>query len=314
MFRLVAERLILGAITLGLLLTAIFFATAILPGDLAEIVLGREATAEALANYRRQMGLDLPLFTQYQNWLSGLVQGDLGTSFSSGAPIREMALPRLLNTLYLAAYAAGLGIPLALVLGLFSAVFRDSLLDRALNMVTLTSISFPDFFVAYVLIYVFAIVFPVFPSVSVLHEGVGFWEYLNIAFLPAATLALLVLAHLMRMTRAAIVDVLSRSYIEMADLKGIKKARIVIKHALPNALSPIINVIAFNLAYLVLGVVVIEVVFAYPGLGELLVDSVSRRDIPMVQAACLFFACTYLMVNLLADILSIWSNPRLRYP
>lgn len=314
MLNLITKRLLYGLVTLFILLTAIFFATALLPGDLAQIVLGREASDEALEAFRRSRGIDQPLYIQYFRWLGGLVQGDLGQSLITGAPISQLAVDRLGNTLFLAAYAAAMAVPVALLLGVLSALYRNSLLDRALNIGTLVSISFPDFFVAYLLILFATILFPVFPSVSTLQPDMAFGDRLYITFLPAFTLSLFVMAHVVRMTRAAIIDILSRDYIEMADLKGMRKARIVVRHALPNAWAPIVNVIAFNLAYLILGVVVVEVVFAYPGLGGLLVDSVARRDIPMVQSACLFFACTYIVINLLADLIAIASNPRLRYP
>lgn len=314
MLNLITKRLLYGLVTLFILLTAIFFATALLPGDLAQIVLGREASDEALDAFRRSRGIDQPLYIQYFRWLGGLVQGDLGQSLITGTPISQLAVDRLGNTLFLAAYAAAMAVPVALLLGVLSALYRNSLLDRALNIGTLVSISFPDFFVAYLLILFATILFPVFPSVSTLQPDMDFGDRLYITFLPAFTLSLFVMAHVVRMTRAAIIDILSRDYIEMADLKGMRKARIVVRHALPNAWAPIVNVIAFNLAYLILGVVVVEVVFAYPGLGGLMVDSVARRDIPMVQSACLFFACTYIVINLVADLIAIASNPRLRYP
>ncbi|MGF7160601.1 peptide/nickel transport system permease protein [Rhodoligotrophos appendicifer] len=314
MVTLIAKRLWAGAIALLILLTAIFFATSLLPGDLAEIVLGRDASAEALQNFRHGLGLDQPLYIQYWHWLRGIFRGDLGHSLASGMAISDMLFERLGNTLFLALYAAVIAVPLALVLGILTALYRDTFFDRVLNAGTLVSISFPDFFVAYVLILLLTITFPIFPSIASLLPGASFSERLYVTFLPAVTLSLFVMAHMMRMTRAAIIDLLSRPYIEMADLKGLRKLRIIVRHALPNAWAPIVNVIAFNLAYLVLGVVVVEVVFAYPGLGGLLVDSVARRDIPVVQAACLFFACTYLLINLIADILAMLSNPRLRHP
>ncbi|WP_342642104.1 ABC transporter permease [Rhodoligotrophos ferricapiens] len=314
MYALIAKRLWSGAVALFILLTAIFFATSLLPGDLAEIVLGRDASQEALQNFRHGLGLDQPLYVQYWRWLTGIFSGDLGRSLASGMAIGDMLFERLGHTLFLAVYAAMIAVPLALLLGILTALYRDSLFDRLLNASTLVSISFPDFFVAYVLILILTIIFPVFPSIASLTPGAPLSERLYVTFLPAITLALFVMAHMMRMTRAAIIDLLSRPYIEMADLKGLRKLRIIVRHALPNAWAPIVNVIAFNLAYLVLGVVVIEVVFAYPGLGGLLVDSVARRDIPVVQAACLFFACTYLIINLVADVLAMVSNPRLRHP
>jgi len=199
-------------------------------------------------------------------------------------------------------------------LGILAALYRDSWYDRMVNVLTLTSISFPEFFVAYILIIVLAVNLGMFPSISNISDDLGFWEKVYRTALPALTLTLVCVAHMMRMTRAAIINLMASPYIEMARLKGLKPGRIILKHALPNALAPIINVVVLNLAYLVVGVVLVEVVFVYPGLGQLFVDSVSKRDIPVVQACSLIFAMTYVLLNLLADVLSIMSNPRLLHP
>ena len=221
---------------------------------------------------------------------------------------------RLWNTLFLAAIAAAISVPLAIFLGVLAALYRNSFFDRAINVVTLGSISIPEFFIAYILILFLAVNLGLFPSISNVSADLGFWDRVYRCALPAFTLTLVVVAHMMRMTRAAIINLMASPYIEMARLKGLKPGRIIIKHALPNALAPIINVVAINLAYLVVGVVVVEVVFVYPGLGQLLVDSVSKRDIPVVQACSLAFAVTYILLNLMADVLSILSNPRLLHP
>jgi peptide/nickel transport system permease protein len=221
---------------------------------------------------------------------------------------------RLFNTIFLASFAAVISMPLALALGILSALYRNTVFDRTVNLTTLTTISFPDFFVAYMLILFFAIDLNIFPSVSMIHPNTEFFDRLYRTMLPAITLTLVTVAHTMRMTRAAIVNLLASPYIEMARLKGLSPARIVMKHALPNAMAPIITVVVINLAYLVVGVVVVEVVFVYPGLGQLLVESVGKRDIPVVQGAALIFAVTYISLNLLADILSIVSNPLLLHP
>ena len=201
-----------------------------------------------------------------------------------------------------------------MALGILAALFANSVYDRAVNIATLSSISSPEFFLAYILILFLAVLNPVFPSLSNIFEDMPFGERLTRTMLPALTLTLVVTAHMMRMTRAAIINLMASPYIEMARLKGVNPLRIIVVHALPNALAPIINVIALNLAYLVTGVVVVEVVFVYPGIGQLFVDSVKLRDIPVVQACCLIFASAYILLNLTADILSILSNPRLRHP
>ena len=243
-----------------------------------------------------------------------MLQGDMGRSLANKREISELIGLRFGNTLFLAVTAAAISVPLALTLGVLAALYRHSFYDRAVNVVTLSSISFPEFFVAYILIFLLSVTFPIFPSIANISDTTPFWEKVYKVLLPALTLTLVVVAHMMRMTRAAIINLLASPYIEMANLKGLSKARVIVKHALPNALAPIINVVVINLAYLIVGVVVVEVVFVYPGLGQLMVDSVSKRDLPVVQASAMIFAGTYVLLNLLADILSILTNPRLLHP
>jgi peptide/nickel transport system permease protein len=221
---------------------------------------------------------------------------------------------RLGNTLFLASMAALVAVPIAILLGLIAARFRETWLDKTISIVTLSAISMPEFFIGYILIFVFAVKLFWAPSIASVYEGMGLGEKLAAIALPVATLALVVIAHMMRMTRAAVINVMASPYIEMAELKGVSRSRIIFRHALPNALSPIINVVVLNLAYLVVGVVVVEVVFVYPGMGQLMVDAVAKRDVPVVQACGLIFAATYVLLNLTADILSIVANPRLRHP
>lgn len=312
--KMVAQRLALGLLTLFIVSLIIFLGVQLLPGDLAQAILGQSATPETVAAFRHQLQLDLPAYERYFNWLFGILHGDMGRSLANQREIAELISGRLLNTLFLAALAASIAVPLAVTLGVLAALYRNSFYDRAVNVVTLTSISFPEFFVAYILILFFAVKLSVFPSIANVGGDIPFWERIYRSLLPALTLTLVVVAHMMRMTRAAIINLLASPYIEMANLKGISRARIIVRHALPNALSPIINVIVINLAYLVVGVVIVEVVFVYPGLGQLLVDSVSKRDIPVVQAASMIFAATYVLLNLTADVLAILSNPRLLHP
>jgi len=292
----------------------IAFGVELLPGDLAQEILGQGATPEGLRVLRLQLGLDTPPHIRYLDWLGGMVTGDMGLSLANKRPISELIGPRLSNTLFLGGFAALIAIPVALILGILAALYRNSLYDRGVNLFTLTSISFPEFFVAYILILFFAIKLGWFPGISNISTELSFAEKLYRTLLPAASLTLVVVAHMMRMTRASIINLLSSPYIEMAQLKGIKPLRIITRHALPNALAPIVNVIAINLAYLVVGVVIVEVVFVYPGLGQLLVDSVSKRDVPVVQACSMLFASVYILLNLSADIISIVTNPRLLYP
>ena len=309
----VAKRLAFGVVTLFVISLIIFLGVELLPGDLAQAILGQAATPETVAAIRAQLGLDLPAHTRYLNWIGDLMSGDLGTSLATKRPISDLLGARLGNTLFLAMVAAIISIPIAIVLGILAALYRESWFDKSISMITLSAISFPEFFVAYILILVLSVEFHVFPSFSKISADMGFWDRLYSIALPAITLTSVVIAHMMRMTRAAILSVISSPYIEMATLKGMGRWRIIVNHALPNALSPVINVIVLNLAYLVVGVVVVEVVFVYPGLGQLLVDSVSKRDLPVVQASVLVFASTYVLLNILADVLSILANPKLRH-
>lgn len=312
--RMVLQRLGLGLLTLFVVSLLIFISVELLPGDLAEEILGQAATPETVAAFRKELGLDQPPVTRYLQWLGGIIQGDFGRSLANQREISELIGRRLGNTLFLAGLAALIAVPLALTLGVLAALYRNSLFDRGVNVFTLTSISFPEFFVAYILILFLAVQAGWFPSISNISPDASLGERIYRSMLPALTLTLVVTAHMMRMTRAAIINLLALPYIEMARLKGSSQARVIVKHALPNAVAPIVNVIALNLAYLITGVVVVEVVFVYPGLGQLLVDSVAKRDITVVQAACLIFAATYILLNLIADILSIVTNPRLLHP
>lgn len=312
--KMIAQRLGLGLITLWVVSMIIFLGVELLPGDLAEAILGQSATEETVAAFRRELKLDLPPHERYFDWVFGILQGDMGKSLANQREISELIGVRLWNTMFLAVVAAIISVPLAVMLGILAALYRNSIYDRVVNVVTLSSISFPEFFVAYILILFLAVKLGWFPSISNVSEDLGLWERVYRVSLPALTLTLVVVAHMMRMTRAAIINLLASPYIEMANLKGLSRSRIIVKHALPNAWAPIINVIVINLAYLVVGVVVVEVVFVYPGLGQLLVDSVSKRDMPVVQASSMIFAATYILLNLTADILSILTNPRLLHP
>ncbi len=312
--RMLAKRIALGFLTIIAISVLIFVGVEALPGDLAEAILGQSALPETVAAFRRELKLDLPPHVRYFSWLGDFLRGDLGTSLSNGRPITEMIGWRFSNTLFLAAVAAVIAVPLSVILGMLAALYRNTLFDRITSVVTLSTISFPEFFVAYILIALLSVQLVIFPSMSNIHDGMSLWEKIHAIILPCMTLTLVVVAHMMRMTRAAIINVLTSPFIEMAQLKGLSRRRIIVHHAFPNALSPIINVIVLNLAYLVVGVVVVEVVFVYPGLGQLLVDSVSKRDLPVVQASGLIFAATYVLLNLTADILSTLSNPKLRHP
>jgi len=310
----VVKRIGMGMLTLLVISVLIFAGVEALPGDLTEAVLGQNALPETVTAFRKELKLDLPPHIRYLSWIGDAVRGEFGNSLANGRPIAGLIGWRLSNSLFLAIVTAVIAVPVSILLGIAAALYRNTFFDRAISIVTLSTISFPEFFVAYILIALLSVQLIIFPSISNINAQMSFWQKIHAIVLPCLTLTLVVMAHMMRQTRAAIINILSDPFIEMAKLKGLKKARIIILHAFPNALSPVINVVALNLAYLVVGVVIVEVVFVYPGLGQLLVDSVSKRDIPVVQASGLIFASVYIGLNLLADVLSIISNPRLRNP
>ena len=312
--RLVAQRIALGILLLLAVSVLIFAGTQILPGDVAQAILGQSATPEALANLREQLGLNDPAWLRYVHWLGGILHGDFGTAQSSGLDIASSIRVRLKNTLFLAACAAIVAVPLAIVLGLIAVRYRNGFVDKLISGLALASTSFPEFFIGYVLIFVFAVHWQIFHSISTVDETTPFLERLQAVVLPATALTLVVLAHMMRMTRAAILNVMQSAYIETAELKGLKPFDIIRKHAFPNAIAPVVNVVMLNLAYLIVGVVVVEVIFVYPGMGQYLVDHVAKRDVPVVQAVGLIFAAVYISLNIVADIAAILANPRLRHP
>ncbi|MEO1139894.1 MAG: ABC transporter permease [Pseudomonadota bacterium] len=312
--RLIGQRLGLGLIILLIISIIIFFMVELLPGDIAQAVLGQGATEENLAALRKEMGLDQPAIVRYLAWLKDAVVFDFGSSIVTREPVISIIGDRFMNTLFLAAYAAVIAVPVSILLGVMVALLRNSIFDRVANVVTLSFISSPEFFLGYILILYFSVKWGMFPAIASLSEGMSFGELLQRTFLPALTLVLVVMAHMMRMTRAAIINLLASPYIEMARLKGAPPWKVIVKHALPNAWAPIINVVALNLAYLITGVVLVEVVYVYPGIGQALVDAVSKRDFPVVQACCLIFAATFILLNLAADVGAILTNPRLRHP
>ena len=312
--RMIVKRLGLGVATLFIVSAVIFFAIYLLPGDLAEELLGQARTPETVAALRADLGLDRPAGERYIQWLGAALQGDFGKSLANGRPIAELVNNRMVNTLILAALAAVVCMPISLGLGILAALYRDKAFDRGINVVALTAISLPEFFIAYLLIFWLTVKTGWLPSLASVGPDTPWGERLEKSILPVLTLTLAVAAHVMRLTRAAIVNLLASPYIEMARIKGVRPWRVIVHHALPNALAPIINVVVLNLAYLIVGVVVIEVVFTYPGLGQLMVDSVSKRDVPVVQATCMIFASVYIVLNLVADILSIVADPRQLHP
>jgi peptide/nickel transport system permease protein len=306
------KRAVFGFLSIFIISILIFVGVEALPGDTATAILGQDATPETLAALRIELKLDRPMSERYFDWLSGFVTGDMGNSLAGKRPISQFIGWRLENTFFLATMAALFAIPLSLGLGIAQALYRNSWFDRSTSIISLSAISLPEFFIAYILIFLFAIKLEWFPPMSAVMSGTPFWDRVVFSILPCLTLTFVISAHIMRMTRAATINVLNTAYIEMAQLKGVHRARIIVAHALPNALSPIINIVILNMAYLIVGVVIVEVVFVYPGIGQLMVDSVSKRDLPVIQVCGMIFAVTYIFLNMMADILSILCNPKLR--
>ena len=314
LIRLVARRIALGILLLLAASLLIFAGTEVLPGDVASAILGQGATEKTLANLREALGLDRPAVVRYFEWLGGVLQGDLGTSLTNRRDIATTLAGRMSNTLFLAFWAAVIAVPLAILLGLVALRYQGRWPYKLISGTTLASISVPEFLLGYIAAFFLAVQFKLLPSVATMHGGMDLGDKLMAIALPVLVLVLTVLGHMMRMTRAAILNVMQSAYIETAELKGLSPFAVIARHALPNAIAPVVNVVMINLAYLVVGVVVVEVVFVYPGMGQYLVDHVAKRDVPVVQACGLIFAAVYIGLNLLADLISIIANPRLRHP
>ena len=310
----ILPRLAMGIFILFGVSVLITIGVEALAGDVCSAILGQAAEPSTVAACQAQLGLDRPVHIRYLKWLGNVIQGDLGTSLANQREVSEQIGKRLGNTLYLAATTALFAVPVGILLGVIAALYRNSFIDNAISTTTLTTIASPEFFVGYVLMAIFAVNLGWLPAISNVDSSMGFFARLEASALPVMTLAMVTVAHMMRMTRAAIINLMATPYIEMADLKGASKAQIILLHALPNAWAPIVTVIAFNLAYLVVGVVVVEVVFVYPGVGQLMVDAVTTRDVPVVQGCAMIFAATYILLNLAADVISIVTNPRLLHP
>lgn len=309
----VIRRLLLGLVTLWITSVIIFAATQALPGDAARSILGRSATPESLEALRQQLGLDKPVLTQYWEWISGVLTGDLGTSLANSLPVTEVLSDRLVYSLFLMVLAAVISVPLGILLGATSASRRDSAFDQTTSVATLGLAALPEFVVGITLVVLFSTtVFQWLPGVAVTEPGVGPWHYPKELILPVAVLVIAVVPYTARIMRASTVEILESDFVEMARLKGLPERRVLWRHAVPNALAPTFQVTALNLAYLAGGIVVVEAVFNYQGVGLLLVDSVRGRDMPVVQAVALLIAALYVVLNLLADLATILVSPRLR--
>ncbi|WP_336797456.1 ABC transporter permease [Erwinia aphidicola] len=313
LLKLIGQRLLAGVAMLLVVSVLIFVGIQLLPGNAATAILGQTATPQAVAVLNQQLGLDQPAAGRYLAWLAGVLQGDFGHSFTSREAIGPVLLDRLANTLSLAFFTAIVAVPLALVIGFVSARFQGSWIDRLLNFFTRAAVSLPEFFSGYLLILIFSITLFWLPSNSSISDGMPLGDRLLAVALPCMTLIFAILGHMSNMTRAALVSAQNAAYVDTALMKGLSPSAILFRHVLPNAWGPIVNVIVINLAWLMVGVVIVENVFVYPGLGQYMVDSISKRDIPVIQDCALLLAGIYILLNLLADIITLLANPRLRF-
>lgn len=310
---LIARRTGLALVTLLLVSAVIFTVSGLLPGDAAQEVLGQTATPEQVAALRHEMGLDQPGPVRYARWLGGIVMGDPGQSMVANKPVAEIISERLPNTLTLAALAALVAVPFAFLIGISSAVTRGGKLDRSLNVLTLSMVALPEFLVATIAVLIFAVKLLWLPSIALVPQDPTFGQFVRAYAMPVLVLAVGVVAQLGRMVRAAVISELDRPYVEMARLKGVLPTRLIFRHVLPNAVGPIVNAMALSLSYLFGGAIIVETIFNYPGLASLMVNAVTSRDMPLLQACAMIFCTAYLLLVLIADMVAILANPRLRH-
>ena len=309
---LIGKRFASSLPTLLLVSMTIFVIAQLLPGDAAQEALGQSATPEQVAALRHEMGLDRPAHVRYVSWLGGMLTGDPGQSMVANMPVGEVIEERLPNSLLLAALAAMVAIPVALSIGIGSAMNRGGRIDRALNVVTLAMVAVPEFLVATIAVLIFSVKLRWLPSIALASSDMGWGEYLRGVAMPVLTLCVIVIAQMARMTRAAVIDQIDRPYVEMAVLKGVAPVRVILRHIMPNAIAPIVNAMALSLSYLLGGAVIVETIFNYPGLASLMVNAVTSRDMPLLQACAMIFCAAYLILMLIADVTAILANPRLR--
>lgn len=312
MISLVLKRLVLGLLTLWLVATLVFWVSGALPGDAAQTILGQDATPETLAALRSQMGLDQPQILRYWHWLNGILHGDFGVSLANGLPVGEVIASRLPNSLLLAGLSTLVAIPVSLVLGIVSAMKPNSVFDRLTTFLSILALSTPSFLIATIIVLVFSVWSGLFPALSNINRVDSIGGMFRVMTLPVLALSLSVIGQMARMTRAILLTQLQEPYVETAILKGASRLRATVFHALPNVAGPIVNASALSLNALISGVVFVEVIFAYPGLTKLMVDSVSNRDLPLMQACAVIFCAGFLVLVLIADIIAILANPKLR--
>jgi peptide/nickel transport system permease protein len=309
----IIRRLLLGVLVLVLVSVLVFLATQALPGDPARAILGRSATPQSLAALRRQLHLNRPVLSQYWTWVTGLLYGNLGISLAAQEPVTTLLSPKLVNSAVLVAVAAAVSIPLSIAIGSWAALKREKVFDTVSSNLLLVLAALPEFVVGVVLVILFATtVFHVLPAVSTVPPGSRPWDDWAALVLPAVTLVIAVVPFVARIMRASMIEVLESDYVEMARLKGLPERTVLVRHALPNALGPVFQVIALTLAYLAGGIIVIEYVFNYSGIGSAMQEAVINHDLPVVQALAMLIAALYVILNLLADVATIVVTPRLR--
>ncbi|MEC3908970.1 ABC transporter permease [Sphingobium sp. CR2-8] len=309
---LIARRFASSLLTLLLVSVTIFVIAQLLPGDAAQEALGQSATPQQVAALRHEMGLDRPAYVRYASWLTGMVSGDPGQSMVANMPVAEVISSRLPNSLLLAALTALVAVPVALAIGIGSAMNRGGRIDRALNIATLSMVAVPEFLVATIAVLLFSVKLRWLPSIALVSDDMAWGDYLPGVAMPILTLSVIVIAQMARMTRAAVIDQMDRPYVEMAVLKGVAPVQVVLRHIMPNAIAPIVNAVALSLSYLLGGAVIVETIFNYPGLASLMVNAVTSRDMPLLQACAMIFCAAYLLLMLIADVTAILANPRLR--
>lgn len=312
MIILIARRLILSLVTLIIISLIVYVGVEALPGDSATGYLGQWATPESLAALREEFGLNDPIHVRYLNWLGDILRGDLGVSMVKRKPVTELIGNRFRNTVVLTITSALVGIPLAIILGVIAGLMRDKLPDVIISTTSIVAMTLPGFVTATVLIYIFAIRLDWFPAITLVPSDVPVIELFDTMLLPIITLTMIMVAHILRLVRTNMIDVMVSDYVQMARLKGVPTRQIVFKHALPNAMLPTINIVALTLAWLVGGVAIIETVFNFPGIGKLLIDAITDRDFALVQGIAMILSGIYIALNLTADLLSLVLNPKLR--
>jgi len=309
---LITKRIFLALLTLLIVSAILYGLLEILPGDVATRILGRDANPENLAILRERAGLNIPPVKRYFFWLFNIMQGDLGYSLISTRPLTEILAPKIFNTLILSSCAFLLYLPLTFITAFVQAANKDTKIDNILSAITLTILSMPDFVIGTILLIVFVVTFPLLPAISLVDESSTLGEWIMALIMPSITLALVMFVYGVRMLRDNLIEILNAEYVLMAGLKGLPRYRVLIKHALPNAIVPTLNVTALNLGFLIGGVVVVEQICSFPGFGRLLIESIKNKDLPVVEATILVAAAFYIFANLIADVISILLNPKLR--